>query len=235
LVLVKLAQLAADLPEIRELDLNPLLADEHGPIAVDARIAVAPVEAKGRGARGHPRFAIRPYPKEWERRLALRDGTGVLVRPVRPEDEPLYGPFFEQVSPEDLRLRFFAPVKAFGHAFVARLTQIDYARAMAFVALEETSGALLGAVRLHANANYDSGEFAILVRSDLKGRGLGWQLMQLIIAYARAEGLQLIEGQVLSANTAMLSMCRELGFEVTVEREDPAICLVRRPLRSGPI
>ena len=168
----------------------PCSPTRHGLIAVDARIAVAPVEAAGRGARGHPRFAIRPYPKEWERRLVLRDGTGIFVRPVRPEDEPLYGPFFARVTPQDLRLRFFAPVKEFSHAFIARLTQIDYARAMAFIALDETSGAMLGVVRLHANANYDSGEFAILVRSDLKGRGLGWQLMQLIIEYARAEGLE---------------------------------------------
>ena len=138
LVLVKLAQLAADLPEVRELDLNPMLADETGVIAVDARVAVAPVETARRGPSGHPRFAIRPYPKEWERHTTLRDGTGILVRPVRPEDEPLYGPFFAAVTPQDLRLRFFAPVKEFGHAFIARFTQIDYARAMAFIAIEDS-------------------------------------------------------------------------------------------------
>ena len=227
LVLVKLAQLVADLPEVRELDLNPLLADEHGLLALDARIAVAPVEAAGRGARGHPRFAIKPYPKQWERTVALRDGTRVFVRPVRPEDEPLYGPFFARVSDQDLRLRFFAPVKDFSHAFVARFTQIDYARAMAFIATEEASGAMLGVVRLHSSANYDSGEFAILVRSDIKGRGLGWQLMQLIIEYARAEGLKTVEGQVLSSNTTMLAMCRELGFDVAFDRQDPDACIVK--------
>ena len=137
LILVKLAQLAADLPEVRELDLNPILADENGVIAVDARIAVAPIGLAGRGALGHPRFAIRPYPKEWERHFTLRDGMAIFVRPVRPEDEPLYGPFFAAVTEQDLRLRFFAPVKEFGHAFIARLTQIDYARAMAFIAIEE--------------------------------------------------------------------------------------------------
>ncbi len=178
LVLVKLAQLAADLPELRELDLNPLLADHTGVIAVDARVAVAPVDQARRGPWQHPRFAIRPYPKEWERPMTLRDGTRILVRPVRPEDEPLYGPFFAAVTAQDLRLRFFAPLKDFGHAFVARLTQIDYARAMAFIAIEETTGNMLGVVRLHADANYVTGEYAILVRSDLKGRGLGWLLMQ---------------------------------------------------------
>jgi acetyltransferase len=226
LVLVKLAQLAADLPEVRELDLNPLLADEHGLIALDARIAVAPVDRGGRGLRGHPRFAIRPYPSEWERRLTLRDGTEFLVRPVRPDDEPLYEAFFARVSEQDLRLRFFAPIKDFSHSFIARLTQIDYARTMAFVAIEQASGTLFGKVRLHANANYDSGEFAVLVRSDFKGRGLGWQLMKLIIDYARTEGLRTIEGQVLSSNTTMLAMCRELGFKLSMDPHDPESCIV---------
>jgi acetyltransferase len=227
LTVVKLAQLAADLPEIRELDLNPLLANEEGVIAVDARIAITPVEQPGRGSRGHPRFAIRPYPKEWERHIMLRDGTAIFVRPVRPEDEPLYPPFFLRVTPEDLRLRFFAPVKDFSHAFIARFTQIDYARAMAFIALEEASGAMLGVVRLHANSNYDSGEYAILVRSDLKGQGLGWQLMQMIIEYARAEALRTIEGQVLSENTTMLAMCKELGFKIRPDPSEPDTCLVK--------
>jgi acetyltransferase len=233
LLLVKLAQLAADLPEIRELDLNPVLADQNGLIAVDARIAVATVEPARRGPSSHPRFAIRPYPKEWERHAQLRDGTKIFVRPVRPEDEPLYGPFFAAVTPEDLRLRFFAPVKEFGHTFIARFTQIDYARAMAFLAIEETSGKMLGVVRMHADANYERGEYAILVRSDVKGRGLGFLLMQMIIEYARAEGLQIIEGQVLSENARMLAMCKELGFEIATDPCDPDMCAVRLALSSS--
>ncbi|MCC6780878.1 MAG: bifunctional acetate--CoA ligase family protein/GNAT family N-acetyltransferase, partial [Hyphomicrobiales bacterium] len=229
-LLVKLAQLAADLPEVRELDLNPVLADENGLIAVDARVAVAAVESQ-RGPFGHPRLAIRPYPQEWERRTALKDGAPILVRPVRPEDEPLYAPFFAAVTAHDLRLRFFAPVKDFGHTFVARLTQIDYARAMAFVALDATSGQLLGVVRLHADANYESGEYAVLVRSDLKGRGLGWLLMGMIIEYARSEGLARIEGQVLNENTTMLEMCRELGFVVGTDMHDRDTSHVQLALR----
>src|SRR5262245_46690752 len=227
LLLVKLAQLAADLPELRELDLNPVLADQNGLIAVDARIAVAAVEAARRGPPSHPRFAIRPYPKEWERHTELRDGTKILVRPLRPEDEPLYGPFLAAVTQQDLRLRFFAPVKEFGHTFVARFTQIDYARAMAFIAIEESSGMMLGVVRLHADANYERGEYANLVRSDLKGRGLGYLLMQMIIEYARTEGLGIIEGQVLAENTAMLAMCRELGFSISPDPNDPDTCIVK--------
>jgi acetyltransferase len=187
---------------------------------------VAPLDPTRRGPSGHPRFAIRPYPKQWERHVTLADGAAIFVRPVRPEDEPLYGPFFAGVTAQDLRMRFFAPIKEFTHAFIARLTQIDYARAMAFVAIEESSGKLLGAVRLHANANYDCGEFAILVRSDLKGHGLGWLLMQMIIEYARAEGIGTIEGQVLRENTSMLAMCRELGFQVAADPHDVGICVV---------
>ena len=227
LLLVKLAQLAADLPEVRELDLNPVLADESGLIAVDARVAVAAVEPARRGPRGHPRFAIRPYPQEWERHATLNDGTAIFVRPVRPEDEPLYEPFFAAVTQQDLRLRFFAPIKEFGHAFIARLTQIDYARAMAFIAIDEASGQLIGVVRLHADANYEIAEYAILVRSDLKGRGLGYLLMQMIIDYARSEALKAIEGQVLSENTAMLAMCHELGFAIASDPHDPDTCTVR--------
>jgi acetyltransferase len=232
LVLVKLAQMAADLPELRELDLNPVLADETGIIVVDARVKVAPVD-KARGPSGHPRFAVRPYPKEWERQAVLRDGTPILIRPVRPEDERLYATFFAATTDEDMRLRFFAPVKDPGHAFVARLTQLDYARAMAFVALDEASGEMLGVVRLHADANHETAEYAILVRSDFKGRGLGWLLMQMMIEYAQAERLRSVEGQVLNENINMLAMCRELGFSVAPDPGQSGIALVTLRLAQG--
>ena len=222
LILVKIAQLAADLPEVRDLDINPLLADASGLLALDARVAVAPVETNVKGP-GHPRFAVRPYPSEWERTLSLSDGRRIVARPIRPEDEALYPQFLEQVSAQDLRLRFFAPMREFSHAFIARLTQIDYARAMAFVAIDEARHNLLGVVRLHSDANYEAGEYAILLRSDLKGQGLGWQLMQLIMAYAKSEGLKRIEGQVLTENTVMLRMCEELGFHIVQDREDPTV------------
>ncbi|MBE7245158.1 MAG: acetate--CoA ligase family protein, partial [Actinomycetospora chiangmaiensis] len=134
LTLVKLSQLAADLPQVHELDINPLLADETGVLALDARVRIGRSE-KRRHGRGHPHFAIRPYPAEWVRTLVLKDRT-IRVRPVRPEDEGLFLTFFQGLDPEDLRLRFFGPVRAFSHAFLARLTQLDYARAIAFVATE---------------------------------------------------------------------------------------------------
>ncbi|MFO1147613.1 MAG: bifunctional acetate--CoA ligase family protein/GNAT family N-acetyltransferase [Alsobacter sp.] len=220
LTLVKLAQLSADIPEIRELDLNPLIADERGVIALDSRIKVEPLPAGQRREAGNPRFAIKPYPKEWERRMVLKGDWRVFVRPVRPEDEPLYVDFFKKVTPEDLRLRFFAKVKDFSHAFIARLTQLDFSRAIAFAAIEESSGDLLGVVRLHADANHEEGEYAILLRSDLKGRGLGWALMKLMVEYAKADGLARVKGQVLRENTTMLSMCEALGFKVTTDPDD---------------
>jgi RimJ/RimL family protein N-acetyltransferase len=167
------------------------------------------------------------YPKEWERHLVLQDGRAVYVRPIRPEDESLYGPFFAAETAEDLRRRFFAPVKDFGHAFVSRFTHIDYAKAMAFIALDEATGEMLGVARLHDTADNDSGEYAVLIRSDLKTHGLGWHLMQMIIAYARAKGLRCIEGQVLHDNSTMLEMCRELGFEIRSNPDEPYISDVK--------
>ena len=231
LLLVKLAQLAADFPEIREVDLNPVLADETDVIAVDARISIAAMELRRPGPlSGNPRFAIRPYPKDWERHLPLPDRTKIFVRPIRPEDEMLYPAFLTAVTQDDLRLRFFAPVKEFSHSFIARFTQIDYARAMAFIAIEEATGRMLGVVRIHADSQYRSGEYAILIRSDLKGHGLGWLLMESMIEYARAEGLETLHGQVLRENSTMLQMCRQLGFQITCDLEDSSIVIVTLPL-----
>jgi acetyltransferase len=113
----------------------------------------------------------------------------------------------------------------------ARLTQLDYARAIAFAALDEASGDLLGVVRLHADANYENAEYAVLVRSDLKGRGIGWKLMELIIRYGKSEKLKYIEGQVLQENTMMLEMCRQLGFQITNDPHDRTMKVVRLQLQ----
>jgi acetyltransferase len=157
----------------------------------------------------------------------------VFVRPIRPEDEPAIHELLRHITPEDLRLRFFAPMKEFTHPFIARLTQLDYARAMAFVAFDEASNELIGVVHIHSDSIYESGEYAILLRSDLKGRGLGWALMQLIIEYARSEGLKVISGDVLQDNLIMLQMCRDLGFEVKADPVERGICNVKLRLAGG--
>lgn len=223
-LLVKLSQLISDFPEIVELDINPVLVNAERIVALDSRVLIRTVQFSKRSAH----LAIRAYPNEWEQFLEY-GGKRVFVRPLRPEDESLVKDFLGQITDRDMRLRFFNMTKSPGHAFLARLTQLDYARAMAFAALDENEK-LLGVVRLHADANYETGEYAILVRSDLKGKGLGWKLMDLIIRYAKSEGLKVIEGQVLAENTTMLAMCAKLGFTISSNVDEADIKIVRLPL-----
>jgi acetyltransferase len=176
-------------------------------------------------------MAIRPYPSEWVTEAQIEPMGPVRIRPIRPEDEALYAAFFALLTPDDQRLRFFIARPDLSHRFFARLTQIDYAREMAFVAVAEATGELLGVVRFVADPDYVQGEYAILVRSDLKGRGLGWRLMQHLIAYARTEKLEQLYGSVLAENTTMLRMCRELGFNIEPEPGDAAVRRVCLRLR----
>src|SRR2546429_6434778 len=148
----------------------------------------------------------------------LLDGTRVLMRPLRPEDAALYPKFIAHVTLEDSRLRFFSAIKELSAERIAQLTRLDYARAMAFIAIEEASGKMLGVVRLHLDEDRKSGEFAVIVRSEFKGHGLGWLLMQRMIDYARTIGLARMYGQALAENAAMLRMCAELGFQI---EDDP--------------
>jgi acetyltransferase len=232
--LVRLSQLVVDIPAVRELDINPLLADENGVIALDARIRIDPAEID-RATGPNPRLAVRPYPDQWEKWIETVEGGRFLIRPIRPADEHLYGAFIAKLSPEDMRFRFLSPQKEFSHKFIARFTQIDYARAMAFVALSPDQEELLGVVRLAADPDYTRAEYAIVVRSDLKNRGIGWELMRHLIHYAESEGLRDLHGTVLAANTAMLKMCQALGFHITPDPEDLALCEVqlKLPLEPG--
>jgi acetyltransferase len=226
--LVRLSYLVANHGEIREIDVNPLLADDKGAIALDARVLVADAAKTPRVA-----MAIRPYPSQWSLELQLEPIGAIAVRPIRPEDEALYAEFFTHVTRDDQRLRFFTIAPDLSHRFLARLTQIDYAREMAFVAVAKASGRLLGVVRMVADPDYVRAEYAILVRSDLKGRGLGWQLMQQLIAYAKAERIEELYGSVLAGNVTMLQMCRELGFSIEREPGDDSVRRVVLPLRRS--
>ncbi|MGZ5850827.1 MAG: bifunctional acetate--CoA ligase family protein/GNAT family N-acetyltransferase, partial [Methyloceanibacter sp.] len=219
--LVRLSQFVVDCPCLRELDINPLLADAQGVIALDARIRIdaAMIDTPA----PNPRLAIRPYPNDWETIVETIEGARVVVRPIRPADELLYGAFVAKLEPEDIRFRFLAPRKEFSHAFIARFTQIDYARAMAFVALDTGGQELLGVARLATDPDYTSGEYAIIVRSDLKGKGLGFVLLRQLIRYAESEGLSDLHGTVLAANEPMLQMCRELGFHIGSDQDEPGL------------
>ena len=147
-----------------------------------------------------------------ELRETIRGGERVLIRRVRPEDAALYADFLGDVSAEDLRLRFFARIAELSAAEVDKLAHLDYMHEMAFIALDEDTGHMLGLARLKDELDEKTAEFGILVRSRLKGHGLGWQLMQRVIDYAKEKGLRRVYGDVLVENTAMLQMCAELGF-----------------------
>jgi acetyltransferase len=216
--IISLSDLVLANEAVREIDINPLIADERGVIGLDARMRIADPVAAPRQS-----LSVRPYPAEWERRRKVGELGEVLFRPIRPVDERLADAFAQRLDPSDVRMRLMAPRKDFSHAFIARLTQIDYAREMAFVALKPEGDELLGIVRLIADPDYVKGEYAVIVRSDLKGAGLGWALMEQIIQYARQEGLEEIFGSVLAENTTMIKMCRELGFDVRRGPDDPTL------------
>ena len=210
-VLVKLSELVIAVPEIIELDINPLLAGPDGVLALDARIVVRSAEMTMRR-----RFAIEPYPADLEHEIEIDGGRRLQVRPIRPEDEPCLVEMVMRSSPEDVRLRFLGSLREFPHVFAARLSQIDYDREMALVAVDRASGPqqgeLLGVSRIVATPENDRAEFAVMVRSDMKGQGLGFQLMKDILSCARRRGIKTVHGDVLSENTRMLQMAAELGF-----------------------
>ncbi|MDH3638993.1 MAG: bifunctional acetate--CoA ligase family protein/GNAT family N-acetyltransferase [Gammaproteobacteria bacterium] len=217
--LVQIAQLAIDIPEIVEVDINPLLADEHGSLALDARIHVSRPDA-----RGAERLAIRPYPKDLEERIHL-DGLDLLLRPIRPEDEPMHKAFVDGLDPQDVRFRFFGMVREFPHSQMARLTQIDYDREMAIIATQTGAAGdqTVGVVRTVCDPDNVNAEFAIVVSSTLKGRGLGRALLSKMIDYCRARETQYLIGEVLSENERMLHLAESLGFELNKEPDVPVI------------
>ena len=218
-----LSQMIVDFPCIMSMDINPLLADAEGAIALDARIEIDPAAVEQEGP--NPALAIRPYPAGWEREFS-GDGDVFRIRPIEPADIALYPDFLAKVSPDDIRLRFLAPRKNFPDEMLKRLTQLDYDRDMAFVALEKASGALAGVGRLSCDPDRTAGEYALLVRTDLQGRGIGWQLLQQIVAYAKAERIGRIEGIVLDENAGMLAMCRAFGFAIAPKADEPGLMLV---------
>ena len=216
-VLLALSQMLADLPELAELDINPLLADHEGVIALDARVRVS----RGAGA-GAARFAIAPYPAELEESVEW-NGERILVRPIRPEDEPQHRAFAEQLQPEDLRLRFFHVRRELPRSELARLTQIDYSREMAFIAVRsgpDGTPETLGVVRAVADPDNVDAEFAVIVRSDVKGKGLGHLLLAKMIAFLSRQGTRRMVGLVMRENSSMRELALSAGFIVDAAGSD---------------
>ena len=217
------SQLVVDHPSIVSLDINPLLADADGAIALDARIEFDPARIGEVGP--NREMAVRPWPSGWE--IEARLGNRLWrLQPIKPTDVELYPDLLAKVSQEDIRLRFLAPRKHFPNQMLVRLTQLDYDREMAFVALDVENGELGGIARISCDPDHETAEFGLLVRTDLQGQGIGWALMERLLDYARADGIQRIDGHVLDENTKMLEMCRRLGFTLKRDPQEPGVLLV---------
>jgi acetyltransferase len=229
LTLVRLSQMIVDLAEICELDINPLLVDRFGVMVLDARIRVEPSDKPAAD-----RLAIRPYPKELEETIPLGDGRTLLLRPIRPEDEPSLQTAFAKLTPEEVRLRFFVPMSTLSHVMAARFTQIDYDREMALILTEPGiagTTAIYGVVRIIADPDNERAEYAIVVSHDMTGMGLGVLLMRRILDYAQQRGIREIYGDVLQENRTMLKLCKVFGF--TKSRSPDGLDIVRVTLNLG--
>jgi len=243
-VLLRVSEMVCEFPQLREMDINPLIVDEHGAVAVDARIVLQP-GPQGGGSRAfdYPHLAILPYPSRFEQVWPLAGGGEVTVRPVRPDDAQMLQDLVRGLKPESRYFRFASAIQELPPTLLARLTLIDYDREMALVAVygERTARddggfdereRIVGVSRIITNADQTSCEFSLLVADDFGGRGLGSRLMEGITDAAREKGLSDIEGLVLTNNADMLKLMRGLGFTVKPHPEEPEFRLVTRSLQG---
>ena len=221
LTLAKVAQLAADLGEVAKLELALQFNKAEGITVSAARVAIAAFLEPA-----HRRLAIRPYPRELEETLTLPDGAAVLIRPVRPEDEPALIAGFARLSPEEIRMRFMHGLKELTHADAARLTQIDYDREMALGVVRQRPGQApegCGIARIVSDSDRERAEFAIILVRDVVGMGLSSLLLRRLISYARDQGIRELFGEILRENQPMLALCRAMGFTVKPCPEDHGV------------
>ena len=240
-VLLRVSEMVCELPQLREMDINPIIVDEHGAVAVDARIVIdnAP-QAAGR-AHGYQHLAILPYPARHEQVWPLRGGGQYTVRPIHPNDAQMLQGFVQHLSPESRYSRFVSSLRELPPSMLARFTLIDYDREMALVAVRKERSAnadgeiaeterIVGISQYVTNVDQTSCEFSLVVADDMTGKGLGSRLMESVMDVAREKGLAEIEGIVLAKNPGMLKLMKNLGFAIKPFAEDPDFMLVTHAL-----
>ncbi len=228
-VLLRVSEMVCELPLLKEMDINPLILDEHGALAADARVLV---EYRQPGADRYAHMAIYPYPTQLVSQWQLADGTDITIRPIRPEDAELVQAFVRGLSEESKYFRFMSSMQELTETMLVRFTQIDYSREMALIAvtLAQNREVELGVARYAINPDGDSCEFALVVADSFQGKGLGQKLMVVLMEAARSKGLSMIEGEVLSNNHSMLNLMMRLGFAVKASEDDQSVMRVSRAL-----
>ncbi|MFA5242510.1 MAG: bifunctional acetate--CoA ligase family protein/GNAT family N-acetyltransferase [Sulfuricella sp.] len=228
-VLLRVSEMVCELPLLMEMDINPLIVDEHGALAADARVVV---EYRQPSADRYAHMAIYPYPTHLISHWQLADGTNIVIRPIRPEDAELEQKFVHDLSEESRYFRFMRSVQELSPEMLSRFTQIDYSREMAIIAVTQEHGSELelGVCRFAINPDGESCEFALVVADAMRGKGLGQKLMTALMDAARSKGLKTIEGEVLKNNTSMLKLMTRLGFSIETSPEDEGIKNVRKVL-----
>lgn len=228
-VLLRVSSIACELPWVHEMDINPLIADDQGAVAVDARIRV---DYPKPSTDPYYHLAIHPYPAHLSTRIQLNDGTDIVIRPIRPEDAEMEAEFVRNLSNEAKYFRFMNALQELSQEMLVRLTQIDYYNEMALIAVRPNGSGeeQIGVVRYTTNLDQKSCEFALVVSDAWQGRGIGYQLMQKLMEIARDRGLERMDGQVLSNNARMLNLMKSLNFRIERDHEDPAIKRVEASL-----
>jgi acetyltransferase len=228
-ILLRVSEMVCELPWLSELDINPLLVDEHGALAADARIIIRSQPPRA-DRYGH--MAIHPYPAHLVTQWQLPNGADVIIRPIRPEDAEMTQGFVRGLSAETKYFRYMDAVQELSPSMLVRLTQIDYDREMALLAVTHQDGkeVELGVARYAASPNGTSCEFALVVDDKWQNQGIAHKLMDVLMDVARAKGLEIIEGEVLKTNTRMIKLCQGLGFRIEPHPDDDSIKYVAREL-----
>ena len=228
-VLLRVSEMVCELPQIKEMDINPLMVDEEGAFALDARIVV---HYQAAGRRPYDHMAVHPYPSHLVSHWQLSDGTDITLRPIRPEDAEIEQAFVRSLSQEAKYFRFMESIQELSQEMLVRFTQLDYQRELAFIATTKLDGreVELGVARYFTNPDGESGEFALVVADEWQRKGVGTRLMSCLIEAAREKGFRTLQGEVLANNAKMLQLMTKLGFTSRLKTEEPGVMVVTKAL-----